>query len=295
MHSVFSHTANPNPLESLERRPSEMRKNNFDRKFSSFPAKRERRSTPGAAPPGRIGGRMARRNRRVEPEGRIGRVRPSSPMAHGMADWRRRAGERERRNGPARSSAWFFVCFFFWGASAGRGRRTSGVDGADIGCRSRHVKEKYRKKGNNYERPSRRSPPYGVRRAAGMEARRIPLRKGHWPAARLPLPPRTERSGDPGSRGTRRGRAGRLWAPDRVRGGNSGCLSTQRETGRKGQALVPGSSPRGVRRGRDGGARGIALPALNCFRAAFRRGILKRGRIDKSVPPQNFPRSRRQS
>ena len=63
------------------------------------------------------GGTMARRNRRVEPEG----VRPSSPMAHGvahrMADWRRRAGERagerERRNGPARSPAWFFVCFFF--------------------------------------------------------------------------------------------------------------------------------------------------------------------------------------
>ena len=64
-----------NPLESLERRPSGVRKNNPDRKFSSLPAERECRSTPGAASPGSTADSGARRNRRVEPDG----VRPSSP------------------------------------------------------------------------------------------------------------------------------------------------------------------------------------------------------------------------
>ncbi len=154
----------PNPLESLERRLSEMRKINLDRKFSSLPAERERFSTPAAAPPGRIGARwpggIGGSNRRVEPYG----VRPSGPMAHRaapwIADWRRRAGERaggrERRYGPARSPAGFFDCFFLRGASAGCGRRTSGVDGADIGRGTCPVKEYYRKKGNIVgDRPGR--------------------------------------------------------------------------------------------------------------------------------------------
>ena len=38
---------------------------------------------------------------------------------------------------------------------------------------------------------------------------------------------------------TGKGRAGRPWAPDQVRGGNGGCLSTQCETGRKGRPWSP--------------------------------------------------------
>ena len=151
MHRVFLRSASPNPLESLERRHPGVRKNDPDRKFSIILAGRKRRSTPGrhrrpgsgAAWPGGIGGS----NRKVEPHG----VRPSSPVAqwvaHRMADWRRRAGKREGRKDPARSSAGFFVCFFL-GASAGRGRRISGVDGANIGRGTCRVKEYYRKKGN---------------------------------------------------------------------------------------------------------------------------------------------------
>ena len=145
----------PNPLESLERRLSEMRKINLDRKFSSLPAERERFSTPAAAPPGRIGARwpggIGGSNRRVEPYG----VRPSGPMAHRaapwIADWRRRAGERagETKNGTVPHGLPTVSSFAsFRGVSAGRGRRTSGIDGADIGRGIARVKEYYRKKGN---------------------------------------------------------------------------------------------------------------------------------------------------
>ena len=120
-------------------------------------------------------GSTARRNRRVEPDG----VRLSSPMAHRaahrMADWRRRAGEREReeRNGPARSSACFFVCFFSGGASAGRGRRTSGVDGADIGRGIDPCQGILSKKRKYCWRPARHSPPVatpdGAQRRSGVQ------------------------------------------------------------------------------------------------------------------------------
>ena len=126
---LFLRAACPNPLESLKRRPSEVHKNDHDRKFSSIPAERERRSTPGAPPPGRIGGTMARRDRRVEPDGiRIG-VRPSSPMAHRVANRRRRAGKRagsrlflrslpfgERR--PAAAGAPRALTGWIWGAGS---------------------------------------------------------------------------------------------------------------------------------------------------------------------------------
>ena len=158
----------PNPLKSLERCLSEVRKINFDRKFSRPPAVRERRSTPGAAPPGtigsRIGGRMARRNRRVEPEGRMRRgpaVKPNGAWDVRLAAAGRRAGQRAGQR--AGKTEWsrtvptgFFVCFFS-GASAGRDRRTSGVDGADIGRGTCGVKEYYRKKGNIFgDRPGSR-------------------------------------------------------------------------------------------------------------------------------------------
>ncbi len=125
---------------------------------------------------------MARRNRRVEPDG----VRPSGPMAqrsaHWMADWRRRAGKQDGRNGPARSSAGFFVCFFSGGV--GRGRRTSGVDGADIGRGTCRVKEYYRKKGNIVERPAGGARRMGCAGRQGWKgsqdraARRAAIRRG---------------------------------------------------------------------------------------------------------------------
>ena len=153
---LFSAPAGPNPLESLETRCSGVHKNDQDRKFSSRPAERERRSTPGTASPARIEGSQARRNRRVEPDG----IRPSSPVAHRMADRvadrRRRAGKRA---GKRESSRRFLRLLLFEGASAGRGRRTSGVDGVDMGHRTRHIKEYYLEKGNIFVSPARPSPP----------------------------------------------------------------------------------------------------------------------------------------
>ena len=183
----FFALGDPNPLESLERRLSEIRKINLGRNFSSFPAERERRATPGAAPRGRIGGSMARRNRRVEPDGGPA-VKPNGAQG-GAQDGRPAAAGRKAGRVPPVSS------FAFFGASTGRGRRTSGVDGADIGRGIHHVKANYRKKGNNFERAL---PPQS------------------------PLPPRTERSGDPGTRATGKGLSSRPWAPDQVRGGKLG-------------------------------------------------------------------------
>ena len=116
---------------------------------------------------------MARRNRRVEPDW----VRLSGPLAHGaahrVAHWMaNRMADRRRRAGKRAGSRLFLRLLLFAGASAGRGRRTSGVDGADIGHRIDRVKANYRKKGNIFR---------------------------HRPATSLPLPPRTERSGDPGA------------------------------------------------------------------------------------------------
>ena len=178
-----------NPLESLERRLSEVRKITFGRNFSSLPAERERRSTPGRHRRTGSGAGWPSGIRRVEPDG----VRPSSRLAHGaahrMAARRRRAGERDGRNGPARSPAWFFVCFFFRGVSAGRGRRTSGVDGADIGRRSRHVKEKYRKK-EIFSDSARRNPPYGACRAARIALPAVrPFAVESWMKGRVPVRP----------------------------------------------------------------------------------------------------------
>ena len=142
-------------MKSLGRCQSKVRKIIRCRNFSSHLAERARGSTPGTAPPGRIGRAMARWNRKVEPEGQIGRgpaVRPNGAQggawgaAHRMADWRRRAGEIP--HGPPPVS--LFVASFR-GASAGRGRCTSGVDRADIGRGTCHVKGKYRKKGNIFE------------------------------------------------------------------------------------------------------------------------------------------------
>ena len=194
---------------------------------------------------------MARRNRRVEPDG----VRPSSRLAHGMADWRRRAGRAGRRAGrrggkdgtvPHGPPPGFFVCFFFRGVSAGRGRRTSGVDGADIGCRSRHVKEKYRKKGNNFGRSARRplpiATPDGAERRSGVQgprAKAVPDGSGPRIGSGAAIVGVCRRSAKPGGRG-------RLWSPDRPRGA-SGAARME--------------------------ARRIALSALNYFRPAVRRGI----------------------
>ena len=125
----------------------------------------------GNFPASRPNGSAARHRRRhrragsghdgpAESEGRTGRVepygvRPSGPMAHRaapwIADWRRRAGERagETKNGTVPHGLPTVSSFAsFRGVSAGRGRRTSGIDGADIGRGIARVKEYYRKKGN---------------------------------------------------------------------------------------------------------------------------------------------------
>ena len=83
----------------------------------------------------------------------------------------------------------------FRGASAGRGRRTSGVDGTDVGHGTCRVKEIYREKGNIFET----GPAHGI----SQENPRISLRKAARRAALsralLPLlPPRPTagRAGD---------------------------------------------------------------------------------------------------
>ena len=178
---IFLAPGIPNPLESLETRPSKVRKNTFGRNFSSLLGERERRSTPGrhrqagsgagsgARWPGGSGGS----NRRIETDG----VRPSSPMAHRaadrMTDRRRieagRVGGKGGRipQGPPPVSSFASL---FGGMSAGRSRRTSGVDGADIGRGTCRVKENYRKKGNNFERPA---PTRAVRRGNRFSGGRI--------------------------------------------------------------------------------------------------------------------------
>ena len=166
-----------NPLKSLEIRLSEVRKNTFGRNFSSLLGERERRATPGrhrqagsgagsgARWPGGIGGS----NRRIEAD----YVRPSSPVAHRAAD--RMTDRRRIKAGRVegfRTAPRLFLCLvlFSGGASAGRGRRTSGVDGADIGRGVYRVKEFYRKKGNIFKRLARRSLPYGGAGRQGWRA-----------------------------------------------------------------------------------------------------------------------------
>ena len=88
----FFAPGSPNPLESLERRIPEVRKITLARNFSSLPAGRERRSTPGRRRAGsgvRWPGGLGGSNRRIEEDG----VRPSSPMAHRAAQ---RMAERSR-------------------------------------------------------------------------------------------------------------------------------------------------------------------------------------------------------
>ena len=103
-----------NPLESLERRPSGVRKSNPARKFSSLPAERERRSTAGAASPGGISGQHGP----AEAEGRTGRSPAVKPRRRNgwrtgwRIGWPIGGGGPESGKVPAR----FFVRFF-------RGRR----------------------------------------------------------------------------------------------------------------------------------------------------------------------------
>ena len=124
---LFSAPGSPNPLESLETCPSKVHKNDYDRKFSSVPAERERRATPGAAPPGRIGARW--------PGGLGGSNRTESASGSGrQAQWRT-------------------------GRPTGGGGRISGVDGVDMGRGIGRFKEYYREKGNICLRPARRTLP----------------------------------------------------------------------------------------------------------------------------------------
>ena len=201
---------------------------------------------------------MARRKRRVEPDG----VRLSGPLAHGAAH---KVADRmaDCGGGPESGKGGRFpygpppVSSFasFRGASAGRGRRTAVVDGADIGRGLGRVKEYYRKKEILLkDRPATSFP---------LPPRTERLAPDSDPP---PLPPRTERSGDPGSRG------------HRLRP----CRAAP-STG-SGQALGPGSGP-----GRHGWRRRIVLPTANYFRAAFRRGILKREPCCADLPAMPPP------
>ena len=119
----------------------------------------------------------------------------------------------------------------------------------------------------------------------------VPTRGGaarRPPRNHPPLPPRTERSGDPGARGHRKSRAGRPWAPDQVRGGNRVGISRDwigavagllRDTPPQGIPLrksdpiryaIPPPRPRG-RPG--GGCR--ALPRDGSFRTDSRTSVLE--------------------
>ena len=123
------------PQKRWETAIRQSRENNPDRKLSSLPAERKRARHRGrhrrAARPGGSGGSNRTGSGRQAPA--------AQRVAHWMADRRRRAGKRE--------SSRLFLRSLLPGASAGRGRRTSGVDGADIECATRRVKEINCKKG----------------------------------------------------------------------------------------------------------------------------------------------------
>ena len=128
------------------------------------------------------------------------------------ADWSGAAGlidEALGTHGPPPVSSFAS----FRGASAGRGRRTSGVDGADIGRGSCRFKEIYRKKGNIFweDRPggARRmgvqgGKDGGARRTALSAVRLFSEEPGSGTPSgftrRRQLPPRRRRAGPPGWR-----------------------------------------------------------------------------------------------
>ena len=117
--------------------------------------RRYRQAGSGARWPGGIGGSNRTGSGRQAPwrMGRRAGWRRGWRIGWPTAAASRKAGRVPHGPPPGSSFASFRE------ASAGRGGRTSGVDGADIGCGGSRVKEKYRKKGNNFERPLVRHPP----------------------------------------------------------------------------------------------------------------------------------------
>ncbi len=139
----------PTPQKRWETAIRASRKFNPDRKFSSPPAEREharhrgrhRRAAWWAAGPGGIGGSNRTGSGRQAPAAQ----RVAHRVVDRMADRRRRAGKREASR--------LFLRSLLPGASAGRCGRTSGVDGVDIGCATRRVKEIICKRGMFWGRP----------------------------------------------------------------------------------------------------------------------------------------------
>ena len=195
--NTFFASGDLNPLELLGKRLSDLRKINFGRKFSSFPAERERRSTPGRRRRAGSGPRSGQHGP-ADSEGRTGGSNGTGSGCQAQwrtgrrTEWPTGGGGPEGGRGGTVPHGPSPVSSFasFWGASAGRGRRTSGVDGADIGRGVYRVKEYYLKKGNIFEyRPGSRhfaGESRGITLRKGPGHRKFvlpPLQRGKWPSA----------------------------------------------------------------------------------------------------------------